>query len=443
MVAHCLNGLEPITRPQSLAVATRRHRRTSRATDRPNNDQLGLARKEHETMPIGSVPPPTQHPDEEPLICVPINREWIPVILGALQPMKYPEYWAGTLEENRGARRDFGILINQIMLAEGCDMASVCCEPTIYIYRINDDTGRFERSSDFGENWTTDPADPLYSFVKMPAQIRDTVDHTRCDAATNFSENFNSVITDSSENIGTAASVFELATAIAGIIIDIIVTIASGGTAGTVAVAVTSAIFSACVAAFTEGKTAFDAYWNSERKDAVFCAAYCTIGDNGQFSQTQWEDFKHKVRLELTPSPALDMVMTSVNAAGYVGGSNMASYGSAALADCASCDCECSDPCEIDWTFFGVEDVVKLSDCHYTMTKSAGGAHFAFTSGDQSLCCFFNMNIGFSFAWSSWGCGSAGINNVDPRSSTIWNFDTGNIDAGTELDIRFSTAPFE
>lgn len=218
-------------------------------------------------------------------------------------------------------------------------MAQICCEPQVYIYRINPDTGRMERSVPDSNVWTADPNDPIHAPVMLPPITRPTVDHTKCDAATNFSEHFNDVITATSENLGTASSVAELAAAIAGVLLDIFIIIVTGGAGAVWATSIATAIFGVVTAAFTEGKAAFDAYWTNDNKDKVLCAALCTIGENGQFSQTQWEDCKHQIKLDLTPSPALDMVLTAVNAAGYVGANQMASYGAAADADCGGCDC--------------------------------------------------------------------------------------------------------
>lgn len=292
-------------------------------------------------MPIGTVPPPSQHPDEEPLVCLEINEQWIPIILGALQPLKYPEYWGGTLEENRRARKDFGILLNQIMLEEDCDVAKECCEDVIYIHRIDPVTGRLQRSSDGGDTWTTDPTDPLNVITKIPPLITAGGSKTKCDAATNFQEHFNDVITASSENLGTATTIFELAAAVAAVIIDIIVAILTVGAGAVTVIAITDAIFAACAAAFAEGKTAFDAYWTSDKKDKVLCAAFCTIGDDGQFTDAQWNAFRAKVKVDLPAGAARDMVLTTVNAGGSIGASNMASYGAAALSDCG--DCACND----------------------------------------------------------------------------------------------------
>jgi len=341
-------------------------------------------------MPIGSVPPPTQHPDEAPLICIPVNEQWIPILLGALQPLKYPEYWSGTLEENRGARKDFGILLDQIMQGVNC-MAIPCCEDTIYLRRINPETGRFERSSDGGATWSPSPDDPMHIVRQLPPRSVPEGEDAKCNAATGFGENFNDIITAQSENLGTATTVLELAAAVAAVILDIIIAIVTEGIGAAAAIAITDAIFAAAVAAFTEGKTAFDDYWTSENKDKILCAAYCTIGDNGQFTQEQWDNFRHKVRLDLPPGAALDFALTAANSAGFVGASNMASYGVVADADCSECDCD--GACDISgwevWSGYGtINEGTRTSTFVEITAPNVGGQyHVIFISPDVDECC--------------------------------------------------------
>jgi len=293
------------------------------------------------------IQPPDVHPDDAPLVCLSINATWVSYLIGMVYPARYPEYWGGTLEQNRIARKDVLTLMSILQSLEDCGMASECCEPIIYIYRINPDTGAFERSPDDGGTWLPDPADPIHTIRKLAPLSGIGVTKTKCDAATNFLEHFEDIITAQSENIGTAITVFELATAIAAVIIDIIVAILTEGAGAVAIIAITDAIFASAAAAFAEGKTAFDDYWTNDNKDLVLCAAFCTIGEDGQFTQTQWEDFKHKVRADLPAGAALDFVMTAVNAGGYVGGSNMASYGTAADSECG--DCVCEEGCSSAW----------------------------------------------------------------------------------------------
>lgn len=347
-------------------------------------------------MPIGNVPPPTQHPDEEPLVCLEINEQWIPIILGALQPLKYPEYWGGTLEENRRARKDFGILLNQIMLEEDCDMPKACCEDTIYIYRTNASTGRMERSSDDGETWTPDPADPLFMVKPLPPITTNVGSALKCDAATNCLEHIEDLITTTSENIGTAITVFDLAVAVAGFLLEVFLIVLTGGAATPAALTIAGLIWAAANAAFIEGKTAFDDYWTNDAKDKILCALFCNIGNDGRFTEAQYNGFKTDARVALTPSPALDMVMTSLNAGGFQGLNQMASYGAAADADCSDCiDCQ---PCSQIWSVFGGAHgtVIAQDDESITIQASDGGNgnfYVIIKTPNVNACCYVDHYI--------------------------------------------------
>jgi hypothetical protein len=128
-----------------------------------------------------------------------------------------------------------------------------------------------------------------------------------------------------------------------------------------------------------------------------------------------------------------------VHAMGRVGCTNaIRSNRGSDAADCS--DCDCLDGCTVDWTFFGVhsDTIVKISDCHYTMTTQASLGHFAFTSGDSAIGCYFAGTGALSF--STWGLGSSTPNGVNSKTSQIWNYDAI-LDDGTELDLIFSSAP--
>jgi len=290
------------------------------------------------SMATGTIPVPAPAIDESPTISVCINKDWAHTLIGQIWGLRYPEAWGGTLEENRRARAEIKNLIDMLMREDECEMA-ICCEPQIYIYRINTDTGRMERSSDGGTVWTPDPSDPLHAIVQQPAPVRDGSSKVKCDAATDFSTHFNDIITGCSENLGTATTVVELAGGIAALLLDIFIIVVTGGAGIAIVTTITGLIFAGISAAFAEGKAAFDAYWTSDNKAAVVCAAFCTMRDDGTWDQVGWENFKHKLRLAIPPGAALDMVLTSVNAGGYVGANNMASYGIAADSDCSECLC--------------------------------------------------------------------------------------------------------
>ena len=341
------------------------------------------------------LPPPPSHPDEPPFVCIQINQSWIPYIIGLLRPAKFPEYWAGTLDENRNARRDVQNLIDQFQEMGECGDMTICCEDQIYILRINPETGRMERSPDGGTTWIPDPTDPVHIIRPNPPIVRSTVDATKCDASTNALEHIEDIITLQSENIGTAVTVFELASAVALLLLEIFIIVLTGGTGGIPGIAIITAIWAAASAALTEGKTAFDDYWTNERKDAILCALYCNISDNGTFTEAQYEAFKHKVRLDCPPSPALDFAMTAINAGGVQGMNQMASYGTASNADCAACDCVTE--CDINaWSIWnGTENygaIVQVTStyivCDMFLAPETVGEYFLrMKTPSNNTCC--------------------------------------------------------
>jgi len=198
----------------------------------------------------------------------------------------------------------------------------------------------------------------------------------------------------------------------------------------------------ALAAAWGAGKVVFDNYWTTENKDIVFCAAVCTIGDDGSFTDAQFSEFWNRCNSDLPPSPAKMLFMGFLSSVGKQGLNAMAASGTSADSDCSDCSCpDCPDGCTVEWTFFGVTDVVKVSDCTYTMTRDTSLGHFAFTSGDQDLGCYYEQS-GVGFA-STWPVGSPTASPVNPNTTAIWNYDTGDFFGdGDLMTIHFSSAPF-
>lgn len=302
-------------------------------------------------MPIGDIQPPVAFPDDEPLVCVAINAEWIPYLIGALRPMRYPEYWSGTLEENRHARRAVANLLDQLMQAEECDNVTTiinCCPEEETIKRFNPITGETEISKDGGTTWEVDPHSIQTQIVMQPSPVDTGTAANKCDAATNGWEHIEDIIAGVSDNLATAGTVFELAVAVAEIILVVAIALITGGAGSAIAIEIAALIWGAATAAFEAGKEAFDAYWTQEERDKILCALYCTIGDTGQFTDAQYQSFLARWRTDATPSVAFNMVISSVMAVGVAGLNNLCSYGNHADADCAACDC---NPCEGEWDF--------------------------------------------------------------------------------------------
>jgi hypothetical protein len=217
-----------------------------------------------------------------------------------------------------------------------------CCEDVVRIKRIDPETGRMQISTDNGVTWQGDPNDVQNQITLLPPTVGAGMSSTKCDAATNASEHINELITATGENLSTASTVFGLAVAVAEAVLALFLIIVSAGALTAPVTAVATAIWAAATGLFELGIEAYNAYWTTDKQDAILCALYCNIGTNGQFTEVQYQAFRAKIKAQLPASPALDIVMTAINAGGATGLSQMASYGNAAMADCSSCECNCS-----------------------------------------------------------------------------------------------------
>lgn len=295
------------------------------------------------------LPPPTAEPMDEPTIQLCVNTEWAGYLIGMIRQATHPGYWAGNLEENRNARRGVQLIMDLLSNTKGCEDMSNCCDGSdlliIVQTRITID-GRIEISIDGGNTWTSSPTDPMYSIPVQPPPVTEGGTLTKCDAATNGKQHIQDLIAGISLNLQDAVTIFEFAVAIAGIILEIAIVIITGGVTIPAALQIAAIIWGAATAAFNAGKAAFDEYWTTDETDKILCALFCTIGENGSFTQAQYDAFVLKWRQDATPSIAFNLVLKSVQAAGLVGLNNYCSYGAAADSDCS--DCDCNEGCNMD-----------------------------------------------------------------------------------------------
>jgi hypothetical protein len=220
-------------------------------------------------------------------------------------------------------------------------MSQCCCDGSTQVieHRVSPTTGQLEISTDGGITWIPDPESPINTTVtEWPAPVTSGVSATKCDAATNGKQHIEDLIAGSSEWLETAGTILELAV---GVCTALLVLIAAGsvGTLAPAAAALATAIWAAAAAALEIGKTAFDAYWDSVERDKITCALFCTIGDDGSFTEAQYNAFLSKWTADATPSPAFNLVLSTLKAGGRKGLNNLCSYGSAAEADCSDCNC--------------------------------------------------------------------------------------------------------
>jgi len=255
-----------------------------------------------------------------------------------------------------------------------------CCDEQQILHRFDPETGRPQVSYNGGVTWVDDPQDLQNSIPLYPPLVTETSGRTKCDAATNASEHINELIDSTKTNLETAATIFALAQAIAEAALAVFIVIVSGGTLSPIVAALMAAIWAAAQEVFALGVEGYDAYWTTDKKDEILCALYCNIGDNGQFTEEQYQAFRTRLKTNLPASPAFDIVMTTINAGGARGVSQMASYGNAAEADCSSCVCDDEVHVWLDKLDGNPATLLEPDeDGHYTVTAdfNLGGFYYA------------------------------------------------------------------
>lgn len=295
----------------------------------------------------GGIPTPDVIDPPETMqmtLCIPKNKDHMMAFFGALWELTMWDSWqpdeAHTGKELAAVWYRYWTSWDRTMNDIECEdgMAKCCVEPVV-LHRIDPETGRPQISVDDGTTWSEDPNDVQNQIQLLPPLVRSGSPKTKCDAATNAADHVDELITATGENLNTASSVFSLAVGVAEAILALFLIFISAGTLTAPVTAVATAIWVAATELFALGIAAYNAYWTTDKQDAIFCAIYCNIGDDGQFTEAQYQSFRAKVYEVLPASPALNIVMTAINAGGATGLSQMASYGTGAIRDCDSCEC--------------------------------------------------------------------------------------------------------
>lgn len=374
-----------------------------------------MAKKPREGWPIPNVidPPETM----QVTLCVPKNRDHLATFFGALHELTMWNNWMPDAAHSGKELAQVWLRyfyswdrnLNDCECCEENDMG--CCTNKPTIHRFDPVTGRPQISTDNGATWQDDPADTQNAIPLLPPPVGGGGSSTKCDAATNASEHINELITATSENIGTATDVFSLAVAVAEAALGLFLILVSAGTLTAPVVAVATAIWAAATGVANLGKDAFDAYWTTDKEDEILCSLYCTIGENGQFTEEQYQAFFARIKEKLPASPALTLITAAINAGGARGLSQMASYGNAAEADCNSCH-SCTEGCVDNFVAQegqGIE-VARGEDWIDIQAINAGGVWYAaVTSNDMNVCCDVSFSLSGFLNIAHKVCGS----NVD------------------------------
>lgn len=306
----------------------------------------------------GGIPTPDVIDPPESMrmtLCIPKNKDHMMAFFGALWELTMWDSWqpdaAHTGKELAAVWYRYWLSWDRSMNDLECEdeMANCCTEPSI-TRRVNPSTGQLEQSVDGGSHWT--PASGgLPSYIVQPVPpVTSGVAATKCDAATNVREQCSQWVNQVSNDFDTATTLLEFAELVALAIAGAVLVVLTGGAFTPVQISIITALGAALVAAWGAGKTVFDAYWVSDKLDIVLCAAYCSIGDDGSFTDAQFSEFWNKCNEDLPPSPAKMLFMGFMSSIGTAGLNAMAASGFSADADCS--DCACVETCPEVWQWW-------------------------------------------------------------------------------------------
>ena len=187
----------------------------------------------------------------------------------------------------------------------------------------------------------------------------------------------------------TAATAIEWILAVAAAILLLIFT---GGTAAVLI----PALIGAAQVAYAIGKSAWDEYWSSEVWDAIVCALYCHIGEDGTFNGAQFSEFLAQYSADLPAGIPKDMLYRDFQAIGAKGLSTLCSYGIVTSgSDCSACGCV---GCDLEtWDVYGAGTVVSNDGIEVICdsTLEGDGRYYVrlISPSDEVGCCLVTPTL--------------------------------------------------
>lgn len=311
----------------------------------------------------------------------------------------------------------------------GCDM---CCDDPPALLRYNADN-ELERSTDGGATWTAAPGyDPRNNAPQYPPLPGDDGDDKKCQAATNIRQHTKEQADKLAADAGAWGGISDMIAALLAILFFI-------GVFGTLGAA-TPLLVAFAGAILYAGQAAFDAAMTTDVYDTFKCIVYCHIEDDGSFTDDDLAAIISDIKVQLT-GIAVDFLVHTVTVLGKIGLANMGKTASGTTGDCSACDC--SDVCPVEWTFYGVTDVVQDPDNENIWHMKAVGnpTHIAFSSGDLTMGCYFAGPLG-TFSYAPVGS-DHNVDGTNPAHTPIWNADFGgDLGAGAGGDVTFTFSKF-
>lgn len=351
-------------------------------------------KKKDDPLPIVGA-----HPEDDPLVCIQLNRLWIPYIIGLLWPAKFPEYWGGTLDENRDTRRDVQTLITILESSLECsDMSNPCCDGTDLLITVQtrvDIYGKIEISIDGGATWHDSPDNPGTLAPQLPPYTVLNPAANKCDAASNILEHMKDTQLRWSGYLRTIVTLGEFLLEACEVALEALLLILKTPeqiqAAGLAILAFLRALYG------TQADV-YDALFDNALWDKVTCILYCNISEDGTFTAEGWQ--KAYDGMQTIPDTsggfeAAGSLQAMLRVWGYPGINTVAANGVSSTADCSDCDCGCN---LADWrvqTLFGGIEISRdtTSITVQGVVSEVGQWQAAVRTDDVHKCCFLQAII--------------------------------------------------
>lgn len=352
-----------------------------------------------------------------------LTEQQVTAILGVVDTFAWPTRWfSNSTEIDRQIVADFAAALERNLMGG-------CCDDNMPIqYRYSTD-GELEWSQNGGQNWTPAPQyDPRVYSATFPPVAGDDGDDKKCAAATGMKVLIKEQVGDQLTDDMTRYTLGQL-------INDWVKTmLQTSNPFEALITVITNQIFALALAVLIPALT--DTVY-----DQLVCIFYCNMADDASFNTEKWQDTRSDITGQIGGIAGL-FFEHLVYLLGEKGLTNLARAGGASTGDCSDCDCP-SDFCEIEWTFYQATDIVQDPENHnhWTMKGTGSSFHFAFSSGDMSQGCYFNLPLLWAHS-SIWPVGSpTPVEGTNPAIQQIWNLDYGPMPEGEVIDILFSKFP--
>jgi len=337
------------------------------------------------------LPIPAPRWNDEPLLCLQVNDEWVSHILGVLTALDQSDTWLGTDDEIFDARQQ----VNEIMLAFMEECMDCCGPDEIPLSRINED-GVYQQSTDGGVTWVDAPQfDPRNTIPRILANPSPDSDNAKCLYADSVVNHFKEGFIDVIEEGQTVSEVMATITAIVEWVF--------GPLTGPIGWIV-PAIFAIATAVVIGGITLLKGEMTTAVWDGLRCLLDCNMQNDGSFSAENTSAIYagiDDITADILPRTILKSWIAALGATGL---SNAAHLGMGMTgADCE--DCSCGPACDpLSWhlgalnsgTYVAPPTVVDVGSDYLTLSsvnRGDGTQSVYITSRADNDCCNFSTDV--------------------------------------------------